>query len=337
MKPFLIDIPVLLFVFARPDTLEEVFKVIRNARPSKLFLVSDGPRQNSDTDVLNISKSRAVVENIDWDCDVHRLYFDTNQGMYVTFKNAMDYVFEREDRCIFLEDDVVTSISFFSYCEELLEKYKDDLRINMICGMNHLGYYEGPTADYFFTRGGSIWGFALWKRTYELFYDFSYGNDGYSLKLLKECSKQYTEFQKSLEGYLEDENFGGHLAGPEFYFALTLYSQNQLNIVPTKNMVKNIGYGPGNTHFLDDLKKLPKSFQKMFNMEFYEVNTPLRHPKYVIEDRNYEKILYKLMGRPIYSRIFRKIEMSIRLLIYGDIKTLFKKSKTWILRKVRYR
>lgn len=234
MKPFLVDVPVLLFVFIRPDTLTKVFDVIKEARPSRLFLVSDGPRENNSTDKIKIQQSRKIVEDIDWDCEVHRIYFNENQGMYETFRKAMDYVFERVDRCIFLEDDVITSVSFFDYCREMLEKYKDDLRVNMVCGMNHLETYNEASADYFFTKGASIWGFALWKRTYNLFYDFAYGGDKYSLNLLVENAKDYKQFQRSLVGYSNDYNYNGHPAGPEFYLALTMFSQNQLNIVPKK-------------------------------------------------------------------------------------------------------
>lgn len=322
MKPFLVDVPVLLFVFIRPDTLVKVFDVIKEARPSKLFFASDGPRENNSTDKIKIEQSRKIVEDIDWDCEVHRIYFNENQGMYSTFKQAMDYVFERVDRCVFLEDDVITSVSFFDYCSEILEKYKDDLRVNMICGMNHLETYNEASADYFFTKGGSIWGFALWKRTYDLFYDFSYGEDNYSLNLLIENAK-YRQFHNSLLGYLKGKNYNGHPAGPEFYLGLTMFSQNQLNIVPKKNMVCNIGYGEGNTHFSDNIRKLPKAVQKMFNMKTYEIEMPIKHPKYIIEDKNYEKLLYRMMGRSTGVKIFRRIEVLIRK-IYYDIGKMFK-------------
>ncbi len=327
MKPFLIDVPVLLFAFIRPDTLSEVFKVIKEAKPSKLYIVSDGPRENNSTDRKKIEECREIVQNIDWECEVHRLYFDENQGMYITFKRAMDYVFEREDRCIFLEDDVVTSVSFFRYCEELLEKYKDDLRISMISGMNHIGVYNESNSDYFFTRGASIWGFAFWKRTYKLFYDFGYGKDSYTIKRIQENAKPYKEFQKSLKGYLEDENYNGHIAGPEFYFSFVFFSQNQLSIIPTKNMVCNIGFGEGNTHFGDNIRVLPRNVQKMFKMRVHEVEFPLKHPQYIIDDKYYEKKLAKLMGRPWHIKMLRVAETIVRHLIYGEYRALMKKAK----------
>ena len=319
MKPFLVDVPVLLFVFVRPDTLSKVFDVIKEAKPSKLFLVSDGPRKNNINDRKKINESRKIVEIIDWDCEVHRVYFDVNQGMYITFKKAMDYVFERVDRCIFLEDDVVTSVSFFDYCRQMLEKYRDDFRINMVSGMNHTGVYSEPNSDYFFTKGASIWGFALWKRTYELFYDFSYGEDAYSFGCIKENAKKYKSFQKALAGYLYNQNYNGHPAGPEFYLGFTMFSQHQLTIVPTKNMVCNIGYGEGNTHFGSNLNFLPKAIQKLFNMETYEIEFPIKHPKYVVEDERYEDRVIRIIGRSLLVKVYRRIEVNTKRLLYGIV------------------
>jgi hypothetical protein len=325
MKPYLIDVPVVLYVFIRPNALSQTFDVIRKARPSTLFLISDGPRELIPTDKKLIDESRRVVEEIDWDCKVYKLYSDYNQGMYETFKKSLDFVFEQVDRCIFLEDDVVVSVSFFKYCAELLEKYKDDLRINRICGMNHMGIYDESDADYFYCKTGSIWGFALWRRSYELFYDFTYGDDKYNLKRLKENSRMYKSFCRSLEGYLKNENHDGHLPGPEFFLGFNAYAQNQLTIIPKKNMVCNVGYGNGSTHANYQINRLPKAIQKMFNMKIHEYQFPLKHPKYIIEDKNYERILFRIMGRPLLIKIFRKLEMIIRLILFGEFKTLANK------------
>lgn len=322
MKSYLVDVPVMLFVFIRPDNLEKVFSVVRKARPSTLFLVSDGPREFVDTDKEKIMASRKIVENVDWQCKVYRLYSNVNQGMYATGINACEFIFKKVDRCILLEDDVVPSINFFQFCAELLEKYKDDLRINRICGMNHLGNYKEPNSDYFFSKEGSIWGFAIWKRTYENFdYDFKYGEDQYIMNRLKENATKGNKMWKKYKGYANGELVDGHIAGAEFFYSSAMDLYNQLNIVASRNMICNIGVGKGSTHSSDDINKLTKGIRQVFFMKTYEYDFPLKHPKYVIEDKNYQKKVYRIMGwcHP-WIRLYRKCERMARKLIYSGMK-----------------
>lgn len=320
MKPYLVDVPVLLFVFIRPNTLRCVFEVIKEARPSKLFLVSDGPRQDKPNDRSRIAESRKIVEEIDWECDVYRLYYDENHGLYTMVREALDFIFYYVDRCVFLEDDVVPSISFFQYCAELLEKYKDDLRVNMICGMNHLGVYNEPSTDYFFSEASSIWGFALWRRTYEAFYDHTYGADKYTTDRLKENAKLYKAFIKAMDGYYRNELYEGHIAGPEFYLRFNICSQNKVNILPKYNMIKNIGFCEGSTHAPDELRKMPKGVQKMFQMKTYEYAFPLQHPRYIASDKKYEKKVLRILARnhPIVA-FYRKCEGILRRIYFNVV------------------
>ncbi|BCJ94684.1 hypothetical protein acsn021_22530 [Anaerocolumna cellulosilytica] len=336
MKPYLVDVPVLLFVFIRPDTLTKVFNEIKKARPRILILASDGPRDNHPEDMEKILKSREIVNEVDWDCKVYKLYFENNQGLYVMVQKALDFTFYYTDRCIFLEDDVVPSQSFFPFCAELLEKYKDDLRINMICGMNHLGIYKEPEADYFFTEAAAIWGFAMWKRTYLGFYDACYGKSNYTMGRLKEKTRNRKPFYKNLREYCVNQTVNGHLGGPEFYLRFTGCSQNRLNIIPKKNLIKNIGFGEGATHSAGDLAKLPLSVQKVFNMKVYPLTFPLTHPDYVIGDAKYEQLQDKITANnhPLMLAL-RKAEGFFRRLYY-DKSACFKVSAGKYLLKLLY-
>jgi hypothetical protein len=332
MKAYLVDVPVLLFVFIRPNTLKEVFDVIKEARPSKLFLASDGPRPDHPDDWEKISESRRIVEEIDWDCCVYQYYLKENHGLYHMVQEALDWVFYYVDRCIFLEDDVVPSLSFFPYCAELLERYKDDSRINMICGMNHLGVYKEPYTDYFFSKAAAIWGFALWRRTYEDFYDDTYGRDNYILDRIKENSKDYKDFIKALLGYRQNPYYGGHIPGPEFYLRFIISTQNKVNIIPKYNMIKNIGFCEGSTHAADELRIMPKGVQKMFRMKTYEYTFPLQHPSYVIEDRAYEKKVLRILARnhPLIL-FYRKWNGLLRKIYYKKLICLYHNDKNrWL-------
>ena len=74
MKPYLVDLPVRVQLWIRPHLLKKQFEVIRQARPSILFLVSDGGRNEKEQKLID--ESRKIFEEIDWDCTVHKLYMD---------------------------------------------------------------------------------------------------------------------------------------------------------------------------------------------------------------------------------------------------------------------
>jgi len=294
MKKWLVDVPVSIHIWTRPYIQKRSFEAVKQARPSVLFLISDGPRNQTEREL--IEQSRKIVEDIDWECEVHKLYMDENQGMYAMFTKGFDFVFDKVDRCIFLEDDVLPSVSFFSFCEELLEKYKDDLRITAINGLNYQGIYDKPESDYFFTQGNSILGYAMWKRTYEKFYNVDAIQDQ---GLYDELERYINQDKKDLiakavynasKGYRENPLFRNHPAGTEFYRSFINVTEGQLDIVPSKNMITNIGGDANGTH-ISDIRLMPKRYQKLFDQERYEIELPIKHPDYVIRDRYYEKIM----------------------------------------------
>lgn len=159
MKSFNTDIAVAMIFFNRPDTLKVVFESVRKARPSKLYLIQDGARANRPKDAENIAKCREVVSDIDWECEVIRDFSDVNLGCGRRIFSGLSNVFAHEEYAAIVEDDIVIGESFLPFCKEMCERYKNDQRIHMISGMNHLGIYELCPYDYFFSQGGgAIWG-----------------------------------------------------------------------------------------------------------------------------------------------------------------------------------
>lgn len=309
IKPYLIDVPVLLIFFCRQEQFSKVFEQVKIARPSKLFLYQDGPREGTD-DMDGIEKCRRIAEDIDWDCDVQKFYQEKNVGCDPSGFIAHKWAFGIVDRCMVLEDDVVPSQSFFPFCKELLEKYKDDERINMICGMNHIGISEDCPHDYLFSSIGSIWGWASWRRvidTWEENYDFL--EDKYTLNLLKNA--------KPLLGYdTLMERFTRHKKTGKAYFEsinrASLRLNSRFNIVPKKNLISNIGISENSTHSANSLDKHPKGLRRVFFMKTHNVEFPLSHPKYVIEDVAYGRIILRILGvnHPLVRR-YRRIEVII--------------------------
>lgn len=334
-KPWLVDVPVRIQIWIRPEFQRKQFNIIKQARPRILFLISDAGRTEKENQL--IAESRSIVEDIDWDCEVYKLYEEKNQGMYTLGRKIWDFIFQYVDRCILLEDDIIPSVSFFQYCAELLEKFKDDTRILFINGMNHLGVNEQCDSDYFFAHEGSIWGIALWKRTYEEYNSYrvqSCDNHSYAHYCLEQLAKKKdVKAQRVLqlwEGYSKNANFGNHPPGDEYFLSFIEYLQHKLMIVPTMNMISNIGCDNLSTHS-GQLRLMPKKIQKIFNMQTHELGFPLRHPAFVIQDEVYAERVRKLMGIDyFFPRLTRKIEGYCRRFLFLS----FKENLHWVFRKI---
>lgn len=318
MKSPLIDIPVLLVFMARPQQFAKVFEQVKIAKPSKLFLYQDGPREDKPEDIENILKCRTIAEDIDWECEVHKMYQRKNVGCDPSEYIAQKWMFNYVDRGIILEDDDVPSQSFFTFCKEMLDKYLNDTRINYICGMNHLGIYENGTNDsYFFTSTGSIWGWATWKRNVDLWEEhLDFLNDTHSLNLLKKImGNRYFTFK--LSTWKEHRN-----SGRAFYESIhgsSCFLNSQLTIVPTKNLISNIGIAADATHAVNSLKKLPKALRKLFFMKTYELEFPLKHPKYVINDLYYQDEVNRILGNTdsIGKKIIKRVTNKFYKIVRG--------------------
>lgn len=321
MKKSLIDVPVALIFFNRPEPLEKVFEQIKLAKPSKLYLIQDGARKSNSKDEINMEKCRNIVSDIDWECEVYRNYAKENLSTGMRIYSGISWAFENEDRLVILEDDCVPSQSFFIFCEELLEKYKNDERINMISGMNHLGAHECDTS-YFFSERGAIWGWATWKRVWELVdYEMSFVEDENIATLLnKTIVPKYIAktLKKRGKSTLEKLQRGEKLTAWSYQFRMVRHLYNQLVIVPQMNMISNIGLTNDSVHASNSLRKMSKGIQRVFYMRANEIDFPLIHPKYFIADRWYDKQVDNILGEKPYIKTFRKIEGILRKLFFRE-------------------
>ncbi|OBS13149.1 hemolysin activation protein [Elizabethkingia miricola] len=307
IKNYKIDIPVLLIFFCRPEKTKQVFDAIKEARPSKLYLYQDGARPNRPDDVENVKKCREVVADIDWDCQVFYKYQEENFGCDPSEFISQKWMFENEEYGIVLEDDDVPSQSFFPFCKELLEKYKDDKRIGIICGMNTLGETNYNDDSYFFAKSGSIWGWATWKRNVDIWDEhYTWLDDE---KLLQNLQRNLSkgEYQQLVNTSMQHRNTGK--AHYETILGSSVIINSMMNIIPHKNMISNIGIGENSTHATNNLKLLPKAIRKILYMKTFELNFPLRHPKYITEIVQYKKDVNRILAidYPV-KRFMRRIE-----------------------------
>lgn len=330
MKPALIDIPVLILFFNRPEPLSAVFQQIKAARPTKLFLYQDGPR--NEKDLPGIMACRQIVEQVDWECEVHRLFQEKNYGCDPSEYLSQKWAFSMVEKCIVLEDDDIPSLSFFPFCKELLDKYEDDERISMITGTNYDEITPDMPYDYFFATTFSISGWASWRRVIDLWDEhYSFLDDPFNLQQLENYIKE-RKYQKEFIEFCRHHRNSGK-AYYETIFHAAIFLNSGLSIVPAKNMINNMGATEGSTHFGGSNDLLPRGYRRIFTMQRHELDFPLKHPKYIIENVDYKKRMFRIMawGHP-WIKIGRSFEELYLNLRYGNFKHILRSAKNRILK-----
>jgi hypothetical protein len=284
--------------------------------------------------MIILEHRKAIEGMIDWTVDVTKIYKDDNIGMDAIMDLTYERVFEHEDRMIFLEEDIYPSLSFFLFCEDLLEKYKDDERVYLIGGMNGLGEYPNYSTQnpsYFFVETCSTWGMAIWRRTYLKFQkDFSILKNEYynhAIRRLMEKRKKFHDYQRVR--FIIDNPDVSITKGELFLMGFNqniLY--NSVSIVPSKNLVLNLGNSEGAEHS-DAPRLLPKSMRGFEKMKLYDLEFPLIHPEYLIVD-HYTQSLSKKTN--IIVRMVVKVERGLRILFFGGPKRFWVKLKKFTIR-----
>ena len=313
--PANIDVSVLMLFFNRPETFEKVFDAVRQARPSRLFLFQDGAR--NEKDVLRMEQCRKIAENIDWQCEVYRNYQEKNLGCMTAGFTSHRWAFSNTDKCIVIEDDVLPDQSFFKFCKEMLDRYENDTRITMVAGFNVDEETPYMPYSYFFTSAFSIWGWASWSRVVSQWDgEYSFLNDDFAVKQLTNLIKQ--------RGYRKD--FIKMCQDHREFWACMLFNSG-MAVMPKKNLIKNIGASDDSTHF-SSLKTMPRRMRRIMTMPVHQLEFPLVHPHYVIEEVGYWKRKYKANAwdSPLI-KIGQSFEALFLNLRYGNFKFIWKSFK----------
>ena len=323
-QPAKIDVAVLMLFFNRPDHFQKVFDEVKKARPAKLFLYQDGPRGERDMPGVEACRQIASDENIDWECEVHRAYQEKNQGCDPSEYLSQKWAFSIVDKCIVLEDDDVPSQSFFPFCKEMLDRYEHDERIVMIAGFNEDEVSTDCEDSYFFTSVFSIWGWASWRRVVDKWEgDYAFLQDKQAMQTLRQLCKQRgyrSDFERMCREHQQ--------SGKEYYesiFWASMLLQSGLAIMPAKNLINNLGLSEDSTHFSGSMKTTPRGYRRIFTMQRHELDFPLRHPHYVIENVSYKERVYKnhAWGHP-GIKVARSLEELILNLKYGNFQIITK-------------
>lgn len=287
--------PVLFLVFKRPGTTRQVFERIRQAKPPRLYVAADGPREHVDGEDEKCRQVRKIATAVDWPCDVKTLFRKNNLGCKVAVSSAIDWFFENEERGIILEDDCLPCQSFFSFCNELLEKYSHDTRVMVVSGSNFQFGKRRTNYSYYFSNFNHCWGWATWRRAWrcysknmELWPEIR--NRRY-LKDILHHEEMVAYWSRAFEMAYRQE-----IDTWDYIWTFSCWIRNGLTVLPNVNLVSNLGFGIEATH--------TKLGPKMANMPSVEMAFPLEHPPFVIRDDEADQRTHRICYRPGWYRRF---------------------------------
>ncbi|MEI6330025.1 MAG: glycosyltransferase family 2 protein [Pseudanabaena sp. ELA645] len=297
--------PVAFIIFNRPDTTKRVFEAIRQAKPPKLFVIADGPRSDRPEDVKKCAAARAIIDGVDWECEVLTNYSDINLGCGKRLPTGITWVFEQVEEAIILEDDCLPDPSFFPFCEELLERYRDDTRIAIISGNNLLGR-RTSLYSYYFSKYPYTWGWATWKRAWKYYdQDMNLWTEIKSRNWLENIltNKKAVKYWKKI---FQNTYDGKATTVWDYQWTFACLTNNFLSIVPNVNLISNIGFGQSSTHTKD-------SDNKLSNLPTQEINFPLVHMPCIINDIKSDVLADEtIFDTPLINRMKKLIRLLLK-------------------------
>lgn len=278
------NIPILYVIFNRLDYVRESMVVLQKLKPSKLYIAADGARDNrpDEADIVNAVREY-VLNNIDWECDVKTLFQDNNIGCEKNVSGAVTWMFQNENEGIIIEDDCIPDMSFFQFCAETLDKYRDDKRVWNIGGWSPDNKGIKCRTDYFFGRRMHCWGWATWADRWNNNFKFDVSDltpdDFKSVSDLPKFNKEINRVLRDLKQIPPANTWA-------WRWAMNIVSGGGLCIMPIKNMVCNIGTTGAN---YKDAMNDPDLGTAVFNI--YK-NGSLRHPDRVGANKKLEQKIY---------------------------------------------
>jgi hypothetical protein len=273
--------PVVFIIFNRPELTQLVFNAISQAQPKQLFIIADGARFPEEME--KCQKARDIIKQVNWNCEVLTNFSDINMGCGVRISSGLDWVFSQVEEAIILEDDCLPTPSFFTFCHELLQKYKYDERIMHISANNFQDGYSRSQYSYYFSKYNNSWGWASWKRAWKYFNFEMNGwqefKDAGMMKFI--CDNEYEEkywtdiFQRMWSQQPRDIW--------DYMWTYTCWSQSGLSIIPEVNLVSNIGFGADATHTNGD--------SKFANLSRNEIDK-IYHPHFVVKHKEADMYIF---------------------------------------------
>ena len=239
--------PIAYIVFNRPRPTLKTFAAIRKYRPSQLFIIADGPREAHPGDIERCQEVRHIISAIDWPCEIFHNFSSKNLGAGARVSSGLDWVFSNVDRAIVLEDDCLASPDFFTFCEALLERYRDHETILCINGNSYQTQFQRGDGSYFFSRFPDPWGWATWRRAWRHFQRDLPFLDEWQRSIRWKATFPTRSERRYFRRIFQDALTGTVDAWDYQWIGCVLYAGG-LCAVPNANLVNNIGFDEDGTH-----------------------------------------------------------------------------------------
>jgi hypothetical protein len=295
-----LGLPVVLITFNRPDVTRIVLDRILEAKPSKLYFFNDAPREGNENDAAMCAEIREMANSIQFEGELLTRFESKNLGCKVGESTAMTWLFDNEEMGIVIEDDTYPSLDFFHWCKQMLHKYKDDPRIYSVTGCNMLNEWKADKQDYHFAMFGSFWAWAGWKRAWK-YYDVTMNL--WQEPDVRELVLNYlsTEELKKLRASEFDRLVEGRISTWDFQFCFLHYIHHALSVVPSKNLVTNLGINrPDAVHMKGD--------SPFSDLQHFEIHLPVKDNPIMVPDVAYDhQVLLKA-----YPWLFEKEPVAVQ-------------------------
>jgi hypothetical protein len=292
------DIPVLLIPFRRPDKIRRLIEALSLVQPKYIYVLGDGPRPNNSAEAKLCSEARRIATTIPWPCTIITHFKEYNVGLSDNVVEGIDWFFSQVEAGIIFEDDCIPDPTFFTFCAELLERYKDDPRIMHISGNNFQNGIVHGDGSYYFSHYSHSWGWATWRRAWTQYHEAVANFREY------DADQRINELSLSLKAKKFWLKVLRNTAIWDSRWLYTTWYARGLSIIPNQNLVSNIGFGADATHTIDttmqaDVPTVPLS--------------TIRHPsESVVSKAADEYTFWTMFYVPLSKRIQTKLNAIIK-------------------------
>lgn len=321
------NVPVAIFIFKRPEKAALIIDRIAEIKPNKLYIIGDGPRNESERAEVEYCR-RTVESHVTWECELVRDYAEQNRGVYENIAGGAKRVFEKEESAIFLEDDNFPEYSFFQFCAEMLERYRDDERVLWIMGSNYLKEYEFASgASYGFTQNMLPCGWASWASKFLKCYDGEFSRYDAAVAGINKLSYSAALRSQEIRSWRHEMHRRktiGRFISWDYQMSFTLRSQNLLGVIPKYNQINNIGVDEQSIHGGTTFNNVMT--ERFCGNETRNLEFPLVHPAAVEQDMVFEKRIGRLILAPLSLRLKgAAVRLVKRVIGKGEFEPLRKK------------